>query len=57
MDKDILTLPEIIFEEYEYNVGAIMRNCFDAIWNSCNFPYSPNYDEEGNWKAKGHFGH
>jgi len=32
------------------NVLQVLRPVFDALWNAGDFPCSPNYDIEGNWK-------
>ena len=45
-----------MIDKFDVNVGTLMRKSFDALWNACNFPYSPNYDPDGNWIPKGHFG-
>ena len=26
---------------------AVLKPCFDSIWNACGYPRSMNYDEEG----------
>lgn len=52
--RDDLMVPEILFEEYEgdpLQVANRMRPAFDAVWNACGYPRSPNYDENGQWRA------
>jgi len=47
IDRDILLLPEVIIENYHTAPEDILKPCFDAIWNACGFPKSPNYDDGG----------
>ncbi len=49
IDRDILSLPEVVIENYEVLAEAILKPCFDSIWNACGFPKSLNYDEDGKW--------
>lgn len=54
IDRDKLVVPEILSEEYEgdpHEVANHMRPAFDAVWNACGYPRSPNYDENGQWRA------
>lgn len=47
IDRDILLLPEVIVENYDTAPEVILKPCFDAMWNACGFPRSPNYDDAG----------
>ena len=47
IDRDILLLPEVIIENYDTAPEDILKPCFDAMWNACGFPKSPNYDDAG----------
>ena len=49
IDRDTLQLPEVLIEDFNVNVGEIMKPCFDAIWNACGISKSPNYNENGVW--------
>lgn len=49
IDRDILLLPEVIIESYDFVAENVLRPCFDSIWNACGLPRSLNYDENGNW--------
>lgn len=54
IDRDDLVVPEIPFEGYETDpqaVAARMRPAFDAVWNACGFPRSPNYGPDGLWQG------
>ena len=52
IDRDILSLPEVVIENYEVLAEAILKPCFDSIWNACGFPKSLNYDEDGKWVGR-----
>jgi len=45
IDKDILSLPEIVIENFDVDIPVLMKLCFDAVWNACGFEKSLNYDE------------
>ena len=47
IDRDILLLPEVIIENYDTAPEEVLKPCFDALWNACGFPKSPNYDDAG----------
>ena len=47
IDRDILLLPEVIIENYDTTPEEVLKPCFDALWNACGFPRSPNYDDAG----------
>lgn len=52
IDRDMLLLPEAIIENYDTPSEQILRPCFDAVWNACDFYKSPNYDENGKWMQR-----
>lgn len=43
IDRDILTLPEILIDKDNMEIGDACQPCFDAIWNAGGYPGSPNY--------------
>jgi len=47
IDRDILLLPEVIIENYDTAPEEVLKPCFNAMWNACGFPKSPNYDDAG----------
>lgn len=49
IDRDELLIPEILIETYDIDPAKVMKPLFDAIWNAAGWPYSLNYDDEGNW--------
>jgi hypothetical protein len=52
IDRDILQLPEALVASYDIKTEVVLRPAFDAIWNSCGFAKSLNYDEKGEWKPQ-----
>lgn len=54
IDRDILLLPEAIIDSYGANPQAVLKPAFDAVWNSCGFPKSLNYNDNGEWKPNRH---
>lgn len=49
IDRDTLRVPEILVEDFEQDVGVLMRPAFDAVWQAAGFQGSPNYDGQGRW--------
>ncbi len=49
IDRDILLLPEVVIESYDVSAKDVLRPCFYAIWNACDFPRSLNYNDAGEW--------
>ena len=52
IDRDVVSLPEVIIEKYDEKAEKVLRPSFDAIWNACGFAESQNYDQKGNWAPK-----
>jgi len=52
IDRDVLFLPEVVIENYEDRLEDILKPIFDSVWNSCGFPRSLNYDDNGKWNPK-----
>jgi len=52
IDRDILILPEVILENFDFDVGIILKPIFDAMWNAAGIAKSPFYDETGKRKPK-----
>jgi hypothetical protein len=45
IDRDVLILPEIILEDYEFNAEK-MKLSFDSLWNACGYEYSPFFRDK-----------
>lgn len=52
IDRDILSLPEIIVDKYEDDITKLLKPAFDSIWNACGFQRSYNYNEQGEWAPR-----
>jgi hypothetical protein len=52
IDRNIISLPEVILHGYETDIGKAMKPAYDAMWNSAGWERCPNYDAEGNWKDR-----
>jgi hypothetical protein len=51
IDRDSVIIPDVLVEDYADKPDRILRTVFDSIWQACGSPSSPNYDENGNWRA------
>lgn len=49
IDRDILSLPEIVVQGYQESADEALKPCFDSIWNACGFRGDFYYDNDGNW--------
>jgi hypothetical protein len=52
IDRDVLSLPEVIVDSYDMKAEEILKPCFDSIWNACGFARSFNYNENGEWAPR-----
>jgi hypothetical protein len=52
IDRDALFLPESIVQDYPMGADEILRNAFDALWQSAGWPRCLNYDKNGRWVGK-----
>lgn len=51
IDRPNLILPEVVLDDLESDdIAMKLRPIFDSVWNALGWPYSMNYDEEGNWR-------
>jgi len=49
IDRDIVLIPEIIIEEYDFDPTQLLKPILDSIWNACGFERSLNYTKDGEW--------
>lgn len=49
IDRDVLVLPDVLFDERPHDLPRAMRPIFDAAWNACGVAQSLNYDSGGSW--------
>ena len=52
IDRDILMLPEFVFDDFGKDVAAILRPVFNLVWNASGLVGSPNFDAEGKWVGR-----
>jgi hypothetical protein len=52
IDRDLLTLPDVLVEDYQCDVPQLLRPIFDAVWNATGWERSLNYDENGKWNQQ-----
>lgn len=52
IDRDILSLPEVVIDNYDVSAEKVLKPCFDSIWNACGFPRSLNYNDKGEWAPR-----
>ncbi len=49
IDRDIVLIPEIIIEEYDFDPPQLLKPILDSVWNACGFERSLNYTKDGEW--------
>lgn len=53
-DRDELTFPEVVIDEYKCNLAEVMKPLFDTVANAAGSANSQSYDKEGksllNWE-------
>jgi hypothetical protein len=52
LDRDVLSIPEVVINSYDSEPHTILRPIFDMVWNCFGFERSFNYDEKGDWKYR-----
>ena len=48
IDRDVLSVPEIVIEDLDQSVTELFRPAFNLIWNAAGLPKSDHFDEQGN---------
>lgn len=54
VDRDDLLVPETIIREDDLaadqlRADQVLQPAFNAVWNACGYPSSPNYRQDGRW--------
>ena len=49
LNRELLTLPECMLEDFATPVEIALRPAFDTLYQSAGMPRSLNYDEHGSW--------
>ncbi len=50
IDRNNLTISEVMIEDFDVNVADSLRPIFDAVWNAAGSDSSPNYDGTGKFR-------
>lgn len=50
IDRRVLVLPEAVIEDFSEKLDPKLRPIYDAVWNAADYPRSPSFDTEGNWR-------
>lgn len=50
LDRDLVLVPEVMFDAQPTGLPAALRPAFDTVWNAFGYERSFNYDEAGNWR-------
>ncbi len=51
IDRDVLTMPDVLIEDYDCDPASTLKDSFDIYWQAAGYPHCMNYDEEGNRKG------
>jgi hypothetical protein len=51
IDRDVVTIPEVVINDFSTDIDITLKPAFDAVWNSSGVNKCPNYDENGRWKS------
>jgi hypothetical protein len=49
IDRDMLTLSDLLIEDFRMTAAATLRPIFDSIWQAAGWSRSLCYDDKGNW--------
>lgn len=50
IDRDVLRLPEVLYNDRTAKLEAIVRPMFDALWQAAGLEGSPNFGDNGLWR-------
>ncbi len=53
IDRADLVVPEVMIDNFDVTLAAVMKSVFDTIWNAAGWRRSMNYDEDGNSRLTG----
>jgi hypothetical protein len=48
-DRDLICLPDVVFESEEEDAHGVLRPVFDALWQCWGQDRSPSYGADGEW--------
>lgn len=49
INRDVLALPTIVIDDLSNEPRRTLKQSLDLVWNACDYPESPNFDDAGNW--------
>lgn len=49
IDRPVLRLPEVLFDDLDADPAAVLRPSFDTLWQAAGWGASPSYDQNGRW--------
>jgi hypothetical protein len=52
MDRDVLSLPDLLIDNYSVEPSTALRPAFDVLWQAGGWPQCMDYDEQGKWIGK-----
>lgn len=52
IDRDQLSVPEIMLEDLTRDSAEVLRPVFDAVWNAAAWPRCFNYEQDGKWNGR-----
>ena len=52
IDRDVLSVPEVVVDSVDEEPTALLKPVFDTIWQAAGFPRCANYNEEGKWSPR-----
>ncbi len=53
--QNIITLSEIIIDDYAMDLNIAFKQSFDDLWNASNFPGKPNYESDNLWSEYSYY--
>jgi len=54
IDRNVVVLPDVVFESERENVTGALRASFDVLWQAGGWERSHGYDAQGTWDASKH---
>jgi len=50
IDRDLLLLPEILIEQFDFDLDRLLKQTLDALWNASGYDKSPQFDDSEKWR-------
>jgi len=52
IDREILAAPDLLVENFDSHADVLVKPVLDFIWQAAGLANSPNYDQDGRWRAR-----